>query len=78
MKYQYTCPSCGRTFILAYKSYRVTCRNCGTSWNMQDSKGISMEVIGVIGGLMLAQLIPVVGGIVVFCAAASIFDKKRK
>ena len=45
---------------------------------MQDSKGISMEVIGVIGGLMLAQLIPVVGGIVVFCAAASIFDKKRK
>jgi hypothetical protein len=45
---------------------------------MQDSKGISMEVIGVIGGLMLAQLIPVVGGIVVLCAAASIYDKKRK
>lgn len=76
MKYKYTCPSCGKSILLFNRVHRINCHDCGTSWDTCNRFDKSMPAVLVVGGLVLAQVLPLIGGLTALCGVVGFLNRR--
>ena len=54
---EFVCPNCGRTFYSKNDPARITCYDCGTSWNTYYEKEGS-DLLALVATIILISIFP--------------------